>query len=124
MAIPDFVDDGTLPVGGHQCTWEELVERFGVGVRRQDLLVALLGFIETARDCGFAAVGVGGSFATTKPAPNDLDLLFVYQRHLDKGTLSVACAQLLVNDTAFHTRTGHNAQSCPDEPATVAQVVQ
>jgi hypothetical protein len=123
MAIPEFAEDGSLPVGCHLCIWEELVERFGAGARRQDLVQVLKGFIDVARDCGFAAVAVGGSFASAKDSPADLDMLFVHQRNLDKSTLSVTCAQLLVNDTAFQTRTGHNAQSCADEPDVVASMV-
>jgi hypothetical protein len=123
MPLPEFAADGNLPVGCHLCSWEELVDRFGAGARRQDLLLELRTFIDVARNCGFAAVAVGGSFASQKDAPGDLDMLFVHQRNLDKSSLSVSCAQLLVNDTAFQTRTGHNAQNCPDEPETVASMV-
>lgn len=122
MPIPAFVG-GILPKGCYPCTWDELVERFGFSQRRQDLVEALKGFMDTARNCGFPAVAVGGSFTTEKESPGDLDMLFIHPRHLDKSTLSVACAQLLVNDTAFHIRTGHNAQNCPDEPETVAYMV-
>jgi hypothetical protein len=122
MPIPAFVG-GFLPKGCHACTWDELVERFGIGQRRQDLIDALKGFMEVARNCGFPAVAVGGSFPTEKESPGDLDMLFIHPRHLDRSKLSVGCAQLLVNDTAFHTRTGHNAQNCPDEPETLAYVV-
>jgi hypothetical protein len=122
MPIPPFVE-GRLPRGPHPCSWQELEERFSVGERRQDLTITLRGFVETARDCGFAGLVVGGSFATDAPNPGDLDLIFITQKNIDRSKLSVSCAQLLVNDTAFNIRTGHNAQNCTDDQEVVESLI-
>src|SRR5215470_4746334 len=122
MAIPALVD-GRLPPGPHPCTWEELEERFGAGHRRQELIIELRAFVQTAEECGFAGLAIGGSFPTDKPEPGDLDLLFITPENLDKGSLSIECAQLLVDNTRFRERTGHDALNCPDDQETIAALV-
>jgi hypothetical protein len=122
MSIPVFVD-GRLPPGAHPCTWEEMESGFSFGERRQELTRALRGFVDTARDCGFAGIVVGGSYVCEGPNPGDLDLLFITPRNFDKSNLPVRCAELLVNDTAFQRRTGHNALNCPDDAETINSLV-
>jgi hypothetical protein len=122
MPIPAFVD-GRLPPGTHPCTWDELEICLGAGERRQQLTLALRGFFDTARDCGFAGIAVGGSYVSQGPNPGDLDLLFITPRNFDRSNLQVMCAELLVNDTAFNRRTGHNGLNCPDDPETIDSLV-
>jgi hypothetical protein len=121
MAIPDFVD-GRLPPGLHPCTWDELHGRFGDGERRRDLIGMLRGFVEIARDCGFAGVAIGGSFPTDAVRPGDLDLLFITPKGLDRDNLRAKCAELLVNDAAFKRRTGHDCLNCPDDAETIERL--
>jgi hypothetical protein len=122
MPIPALVD-GRLPPGAHSCTWEELEARFSVGNRRHQLTLTLREFVDTARDCGFAGVAVGGSYASDNPEPGDLDLLFITPRYFDRSNLLVKCAQLLVNDAAFKRRTGHNGLNCPDEAEVITDLI-
>jgi hypothetical protein len=122
MPIPAFVD-GRLPPGTHPCTWEELETCFSLGDRRQELTVALHGFFDSARDCGFAGIVVGGSYVSEGPNPGDLDLLFITPRNFDRSNLLLRCAELLVNDAAFKRRTGHNGLNCPDDAETIDSLV-
>jgi hypothetical protein len=122
--IPDFVDGRRLPRGGHICTWDEVVARFGAGERRRRLCTEVRRFLEWARDCGFIAVGIWGSFTTAKREPGDLDFLFVTPRDLDRDMLSNHCAELLLDDASFKARYGHNAFNCPDQTDTLESLVQ
>ncbi len=80
MPIPAFREDGWLPAGHHQASWDEVISRFG-GDRdsRRSTLTAQL--IEL-RD-GFRRLGVvgclllDGSYVSAKPIPGDFDVLLV-----------------------------------------------
>ncbi len=81
MPIPDLSADGVLPDGLHDCTIEEVLERFGCfqgSDRRPSLGRELQEYIGELQS---AAIGkylvVDGSFVTNKPAPSDIDLLLV-----------------------------------------------
>lgn len=118
--IPAFDGKGRLPGGGHICTWDELVARFGNGERRQTLCRELRTFVDRAKGCGFVLVGIWGSFTTAKADPGDLDLLFVTPRGTTREALSARCAELLMDDAAFKERFGHSAFNCHNEPDIIA----
>ncbi len=73
--------DGFLPPGIWDCTLAELRERFGIfsgSDQRVRLFARLDDLFQTMRRSGlFEALLVDGSFVTTKPAPNDIDLVAV-----------------------------------------------
>jgi len=117
--IPDFVDGQNLPRGMYECTWEELIERFGKGHRRSQLCNELKALIERARSCDFLKVIVDGSFVTAKETPGDLDILWVVKRGTTKDIVSEDCAKLL-DGTGSKQQFGHDMMYCPDEPASVA----
>lgn len=122
MAIPDFADGNNLPPGGHQCSWVEIINRFGNGATRQRLCVELRAFLRRAKDCGFLRVAIGGSFPTRKEDPRDLDLLFIVPPGTCRERLSNECAQLL--DSAMSRPLfGHDFLFCHDEPETIQQLV-
>ena len=79
--IPAFNDYGCLPDGIYDCTMDEAAERFGVfqGTdRRPQLWAGFTEFVREVKACGLVeAVIVDGSFVTSKPDPNDIDLLLV-----------------------------------------------
>lgn len=79
--IPSFDDVGVLPDGLHDCTIEEVGERFGrfqTSDRRLRLWGRLHDSINEAKTTGLIdAVLVDGSFVTATDAPNDIDLLLV-----------------------------------------------
>ncbi|MFV1967118.1 MAG: hypothetical protein ACC628_16950 [Pirellulaceae bacterium] len=76
--IPEFDEHGYLPPGIHRCSVEELVARFGSGSpERQVETQELLEFIDWARRAGNRRIIVNGSFATARPAPNDIDIVML-----------------------------------------------
>jgi hypothetical protein len=81
MPIPMLNQDGFLPPGIWDCTLAELRERFGIfsgSDQRVRLFARLDDLFQTMRRSGlFEALLVDGSFVTTKPAPNDIDLVAV-----------------------------------------------
>ena len=87
MPIPKLDQNGLLPVGTHDCSFEELREHFA-GLRstrrRRDLAEALRRYLEEVRATGLAvAVIVDGSFVTDKEDPGDIDLILVVRRGCD-----------------------------------------
>ena len=89
MAIPEFNDHGWLPAGIHDCTLEEAGARFGAfqaSDRRPQLWAKFVEFLHEAKGCGLVeAVLMDGSFVTSKPDPNDIDLVLVVAAHHDFG---------------------------------------
>jgi hypothetical protein len=81
MPIPALTADGLLPEGIHDCTLDELRERFGQFQRtdwRPRLFERLEAFVREAKRTGFVvAIIVDGSFVTNMDAPNDVDVILV-----------------------------------------------
>ena len=81
------LEEGALPPGIHGCTIEECFETFGRfsrSDRRPRLTEALRRYILDARFSGIAvSVLVDGSYVTSKPEPNDIDLILVLKPDLD-----------------------------------------
>lgn len=78
--IPDFREDGWLPVGHHAATWDEILERFqGISSsRRAELTNKLIEFRDALRKCGVTGyLLLNGSYISSKPDPRDFDLLLV-----------------------------------------------
>ena len=72
--IPEFRDDGYLPVGLHVATEAEVTFRFGTDTaRRRRLALRFRRWIELSRAVGAKRLFVDGSFVTAKPDPNDVD---------------------------------------------------
>jgi hypothetical protein len=81
MPIPPFTKHGLLPQGIHDCTWNELAERFGSfqsSDRRPQLCRKLEKFIGELRRVRLGReLIIDGSFVTDKLAPNDIDLILL-----------------------------------------------
>lgn len=81
MPIPPLDEDGLLPPGVHDCTLEEVEERFGrfqKSDQRIRLFVKLQEYLREVQLTGFAvALLIDGSFVTAKPEPEDIDLVLV-----------------------------------------------
>ena len=81
VPIPAFDEYGTLPAGVHDCTATELRERFGSfqsSDRRPLLYARLERFVsELHRLRPGLILLINGSFVTSKPSPNDIDLILV-----------------------------------------------
>lgn len=71
--IPDFDDEGVLPRGVHQATWDEIEAQFGFTPRRRRLLGGLRRVLTALHAAGCRRVYVDGSFVTEKPDPGDFD---------------------------------------------------
>ena len=94
MPIPNLNEHGLLPVGIHDCTFQELEEQFGqdrwvkapesssvrevLRQQRGRLCARLADYLAEVRRVGLEVeVLVDGSFVTDKPDPNDVDLIVV-----------------------------------------------
>jgi hypothetical protein len=62
-----------LPAGIYPVDWGELSSRFGGTPRREWLLQGLKAAAEVLRACGCSTLYLNGSFASSKPDPNDYD---------------------------------------------------
>jgi hypothetical protein len=87
LPIPDLQPNGFLPVGVHDCTVEELGDRFGrfrCSDRRPILTQKLICYIEELRDADIGKyLIVNGSFVTDIDCPNDIDVLLVLKDDVD-----------------------------------------
>lgn len=80
MPIPDFRDDGWLPPGPHQVTWEEVIGALSgeAGGRRHALTQRLLHLRDGLRANGVdGLLLLDGSYVSSKPEPGDLDVLLI-----------------------------------------------
>jgi hypothetical protein len=86
MPIPGLDENGLLPSGVHDCTLEELNERFGndrlvdnkVSPCRSRLYTRLCEYVREIRRLKYVvSLLVDGSFVTDKPQPEDIDLVVV-----------------------------------------------
>ena len=91
MPLPDFNNNGDLPEGIHQATIDEVVSRFGVGTfQRQAVAARLLHLYHlTTATRQLERLIIFGSFITTKPDPNDVDIVLVMRDDFDLS----ACAE-------------------------------
>jgi hypothetical protein len=87
LPIPEFETNGFLPEGIHECTPEEISNRFGrfqLTDRRSTLNEGLVRYISELRE---AEIGkyliVNGSFVTEETTPNDIDVLLVLKDDVD-----------------------------------------
>jgi hypothetical protein len=74
VVIPPFDPvTGRLPLGEHQATWEDVVDRFGWNEHRRRLLDGLAEGLDLLAEAGCRRVWLNGSFVTTKETPGDFD---------------------------------------------------
>lgn len=71
--IPEFNDDGYLPAGIYQASWQEVVGRYGISEHRKRLLNGFRAAIEILAYVGCKTVYLDGSFVTNKLVPGDFD---------------------------------------------------
>lgn len=90
--LPEFDIDGDLPPGIYQATLDELerrLSRFVVSDRRINLFARFKQLVAMARRSGIVErLVVGGSFVTSKPEPNDIDIVIVLPNDLDFDALT------------------------------------
>jgi hypothetical protein len=110
--IPEFVDGINLEHMAHRCTIGEVRARFGLGPPRKKLCDQLEHFIECAKKCGFLYALIGGSFATAKPDPGDLDITWFGPPGLEAANVSKPCADLMSSNTS-REQFGHDFAYIP-----------
>jgi hypothetical protein len=93
MPIPDFDHNGVIPphVGDHAanranmspypCNSMELCTKFGTTDERRQILLGFFDLRDSLRQLGVTSgfQWLDGSFATTKPKPNDIDVVTFFQ---------------------------------------------
>lgn len=90
MSLPAFGADGLLPPGIHAAPLAEIRARFGVGSAAREREAELRGQIVEAGKAypTIKRVLVRGSFASSKPEPNDLDYSVVVSVDHDEARVS------------------------------------
>ena len=74
--IPEFKAEGYLPEGIHDCTLQELEERFTFNLKRKILLKGLKRLIEKLGNIHCKVIYIDGSFVSDKQLPSDVDVCF------------------------------------------------
>lgn len=88
--LPEFDNNGNLPVGIHPVLLDEIQARFGVNsTRRKWLIDRLREIIATAQATGkLRRLFLWGSFVTAKEEPNDLDVLLIMAADFESSGVS------------------------------------
>jgi hypothetical protein len=86
LPIPEFLSNGLLPAGLHDCSLQDVADRFSFTPDRRLLFEKFrqaISFLPSheAIDC----ILVDGSFAEDRPAPRDIDAVLVVGDLLDGG---------------------------------------
>jgi hypothetical protein len=107
LPLPAATDLGELPLGIHPATLGEVLERFGAATPRRRVIGRRLERIsQVARETGqLARMVVFGSFVTSKPEPNDVDVFLLMEDTFDAGQL-VGEARLLFDHAEAEARFG------------------
>ncbi|SRR6266852_1645761 len=79
MPLPPLNSEGELPEGVHHATTNEVLTQFGGSTpQRQDVTARLQRIYQLARATGkLTRLVIFGSYVTTKPHPNDVDVILV-----------------------------------------------
>lgn len=96
IPLPAFNAAGELPEGVHQATIDEITARFGTGSpQRQEVATRLLRIYQLANATEkLDRVIIFGSYITTKPDPNDIDVVFVMRDDFEIHTCNETTRRL------------------------------
>jgi hypothetical protein len=85
LTLPAFNSEGDLPAGVHCATLQEIETRFGTANRSRELLFKRLDrIVAIVRGTQhLVRAVVFGSFVTSEPEPNDIDLFLVFDEAFD-----------------------------------------
>jgi predicted nucleotidyltransferase len=102
MQLPAFNVEGDLPVGLHRATLDEVLDRFGISTpQRLRVYQRLLRIHRVAETTGcLDRFVVFGSFVTSKPDPNDVDILLVMRDDFQLSACSGETRKLFYHDEA------------------------
>ncbi len=71
--IPEFDENGNLPLGVHWAEWKEFEERFNYNPTRGRLINGLKLAMLHLSEAGCRTIYIDGSFTTSKEKPGDFD---------------------------------------------------
>jgi hypothetical protein len=77
--IPSFDENGNLPPGIHDASWDEISARFGTTAHRLALLDGLRRALDSLHGAGCRLAYLDGSFVTAKEHPGDFDACWEVQ---------------------------------------------
>ncbi len=79
MRLPEFNENGDLPVGVYRATWHDVLERFGRGSQQRMRCTRILSYVHdvAARTGHLSWFVIFGSYVTAKTDPNDVDVILV-----------------------------------------------
>jgi hypothetical protein len=102
MNWPEFDSNGDLPPGIHQATLTEVLQKFGMGTLQRRIVGRRLERIHRlASSTGkVARFVVFGSFVTTKPDPNDVDVFILMENSFDANEVSGEAAIIFDHQSA------------------------
>jgi hypothetical protein len=81
MPVPAFREDGWLPEGHHEATWEEIIEQFSgaPSSQRDNVTQQLIRWRDALRAKGISGrLILNGSFISSKIAPGDFDAILIW----------------------------------------------
>ncbi len=86
----DFNENGDLPPGIHQATLAEVIDHFGKGTPRRQIMARRLEhiYILAASTGHLARFIIFGSFITAKSMPGDVDIFLLMENSFDVNQLS------------------------------------
>lgn len=127
MPLPPLVEVGDLPVGLHPASLEEVLSRFGSGsVQRTLVGMRLERVYDAAASTGqLKRFIIFGSFLSSKPDPNDVDVFLLMQDTFDLSRVRGE-ARLVFDHSAAQSHFGASvfwlrpASAFPDEAQSVA----
>jgi hypothetical protein len=101
MAFPEFNENGDLPVGVYRATLWQVIEHFGRQNKRRRLIAQRLTRIyNLAKQTGYLArFIIFGSFVTSKPDPNDVDIFLLMDDAFDDKKMVGESAMIFNNLT-------------------------
>jgi len=107
MPIPDFDSTGDLPEGVHPTTMKDALARFGGGTpQRKNVTARLVRIYELATSTSkLDRFIIYGSYITTRPEPNDVDIFLVMSEEFDVNDY-VGETRDLFSHTTVHNRFG------------------
>lgn len=97
--IPAFNEEGCLPAGIYEASFEEVKARLGFSKRRQALLQGMAALLSQCRLLQCDVLYLDGSFVTAKVNPGDYDACWDTTCEDRDGVLNKAADSLLNSDS-------------------------
>ncbi len=118
MPIPPLTTEGYLPAGVHETALDEVRRRFGTfqgSDRRVHLCDRLAELISQLQRSGrFSGIVIDGSFVTSKPTPEDIDVIVALHRDHDWNADLTPTDYALVSRAALRRRFGFDVLLATD----------